>query len=205
VALRSKVDLIDRDVLAKLLPELTPGGQTKALAAFARQQFDQADRQNTAALGAPAPHETYVDGRLGAPLETVRPDGAILFEWQLLGDLFQWIEAQLILNAPVRSGRFAKSFVFFADGVEAEPTRPPQASEFVFLNTQPYARKIEGGLSSQAPAGVFETVAVLARRRFGNLASIRFSFRTPIGRTIARGKRGDRSGNRTPAIVITVK
>jgi hypothetical protein len=219
MTLRSRVDLIDRDVIASLLPELTPEGKSKALAAFAREQFDQADRQNTAALGSQARHETYVDGRLGAPLETVRPDGSVLFEWQLLGDLFEWIEAQLILNAPVKTGRFSKSFVFFADGVEAKPTRPPQATEFVFLSSAPYAGKIERGLSRQAPDGVFEVIAVLARRRFGNLAQIKFSYRSPLlsyvglggrkgGKTAGRAKRSAHNierNSRTPAIVISVR
>jgi hypothetical protein len=48
------------------------------------------------------------------------------------------------------------------------------------VNTQPYARKIEKGLSPAAPDGVYEVVAALAKRRFGNIASIKFSYRAPL-------------------------
>ena len=48
----------------------------------------------------------------------------------------------------------------------------------MFLNAQSYARKIERGQSSQAPDGVYEAVAAMAARRFGNVARIRFGFRS---------------------------
>jgi hypothetical protein len=50
----------------------------------------------------------------------------------------------------------------------------------VFINTQPYARKLEKGASSQAPDGVYQSVAVLASRRFGNIAKVRFGYRVPL-------------------------
>ena len=80
----------------------------------------------------------------------------------------------------------------------------------MFLNTQPYARKIEGDLSrepssKQAPEGVYEAVATLAQRRFGNVAMIRFSYRTPIDGAIAGGRMGDRSTRRTPAIIVRLR
>jgi hypothetical protein len=196
MAVRTRIEPIDRDIAAIIGTDLSPKARSAALAAFGRQELAKAEQQNARALGAVPDHDRFVDGREGAPLETVRPDGTILFEFHLLGDLFEWIEAQLILNAPVRSGRFARSFVFFADGVEADPTRAPPASEWVFINTTEYARKIERGSSSQAPDGLFEAIAGLANRRFGNLARVRFSFRSPVA---AKSKM-----KRTPAIVITV-
>ena len=86
----------------------------------------------------------------------------------------------------------------------------------MFLNTQPYARKIEGyrGLggvvhrapsSPQAPDGVYQAVATLAQRKFGNVAKITFSYRTAIGGEIIGGKAGDRSKLRNPAIVVRLR
>ena len=60
-----------------------------------------------------------------------------------------------------------------------EPERRAAAEEYVFINTQPYARKIEGTggrrMAPQAPDGVYQAVATLAQRRFGNIARITFS------------------------------
>lgn len=197
----TKLQPIDREIDALIASHLSPRGQSVALAAFARTALTGAETQNARALGGVPPHDTFVDGRREAPLESVRPDGTILFEFRLMGEVFEWIEAQLVLNAPVRSGRFARSFVFFADGVEVDAQRSPPATEYVFLNVQPYARKIERGLSAKAPAGVFQTVAVLANRRFGSLARVRFGYRAPLAGAVARG-RAARADVRTPAIVI---
>jgi hypothetical protein len=86
------------------------------------------------------------------------------------------------------------------------------------VNTQPYARKIERGHSKQAPNGVYETVAHLAARRFGNMARIRFGYRSPLfgsikewaGRTRLQPKGRRRTGSsrqdwltRQPAIIVT--
>ncbi len=104
-------------------------------------------------------------------------------------------------------------------------TEIPEASEYAFLNTQPYSRKIERGESPQAPEGVFQVVATLAQSRFGNIAKITFSYRavmggaigawamTPSARSLAArsGSTGSSDIKRTewltrsPAIIITVK
>lgn len=100
----------------------------------------------------------------------------------------------------------------YADGAEVAvgvrgqiPADVPQAGEYVFLNIVPYARKIERGLSPQAPEGVYQTVAVLAQRRFGNLARVTFSYRTAVGGGIVGGKLGNRAEQRQPAIIVRQK
>ena len=98
------------------------------------------------------------------------------------------------MHSPVLTGRFAKSHELFADGVDTEnPNIAPPAEEYVFLNTQPYARKIERGRSPQAPDGVYQAVATLAQRRFGNIARITFSYREVRG------------GERNPAIIVRLR
>jgi hypothetical protein len=67
------------------------------------------------------------------------------------------------------------------------------ASRYEFVSTVPYARKIERGLSPQAPDGVYQVVAVLAQKRFGNVARIRFSYRALPG-----------VEGRQPAIIIQI-
>lgn len=196
MAVRARVEPLERD-LSILFPDtFSPEARSKAFAAFAREALEDAQEQNRQALGSVPPHETFVDGRRGAPLESVKPDGVIVFEFELVTETFEWVEAMLILHSPQRSGRYAKSHVFLADGVEADPTQAPPAQEWAFVNRQPYSRKIERGLSPQAPEGVYQVVATMAQQRFGNLVKVRYTFRRLIG-----GGKG--KTDRQPAIVIT--
>lgn len=207
MAIRTRFTPFDRAAVLRAAKGETPEQQSKRHAAFARGALADAQAINKRALGVVPPHETYVDGRAGAAPESVKPGGVIVFEFDLYDDMFEWIGNMLLEHAPVRSGRYAQSFAFFADGVEVAPGAAlPQAGEYVFINTQPYARKIERGLSPQAPDGVFEAVAAMARARYGNVASIKFSYRSlqdgsivdyvGTGTGLARNRLGGKSGRR---------
>lgn len=199
MGITAKIDPIDRDIQLILKDELSPAARQAALVSFARTQLAAAQETNARALGAVPPHETIVDARRGAALESVQPDGTIVFEFTLLDDLFAWIGEQLVRHAPVLTGRYRDSFLFFADGTAVDPGGAvPPASEYTFLNSRPYSRKLERGLSDQAPDGVFQVVAALAAKRFGNLARIRFSYRTLAGSPKDRA-------TRQPAIVISLR
>ncbi|MFC3693123.1 hypothetical protein [Chenggangzhangella methanolivorans] len=222
MSLRSRLDPIDRDIDAILAEDLSPQARSSALADVARGELRAAQDVNARAMGGRTPpHDTFVDGRRGAIEDSVSPQGVIAYEFTLLEELFAWIADQLVTHAPVLTGKFSRSFAFFADGVEVSEGAPaPQASEYVFLNLQPYARKIERGLSSQAPDGVFEVLAAMAAARFGNVARIRFGFRSvpagAVGEWAARTNLQSRASSRNrpgaqrtdwltrqPAIVIT--
>jgi hypothetical protein len=197
---------VSRAIDALISANLSPEAQSAQFAEFARGELVKADDINTEALGKPPDHITIVDGRRGAEEESNRGNGSTIeYEFQVvLASVFEWIGEQLVLHSPVGTGRdphpglFAKSFLFFADGTEVDPTRPvPKAAEYVFLNSLPYARKIEAGESPQAPDGVFEAVASMAAKRFSNVARIGFGYRTPNG---DKGRL-----TRQPAIVITLE
>lgn len=207
--LSGSIDPIDLDIRTIINEELSPVARSSALAAFARATLQEAEQADEA-LGFKPPHTTKVDGAVGADEGSVRPDGTIEYAFNLLPDIFAWILDNLLAFAPVRSGRFKASFEFYADGVLADVNGPiPQAKEFVFLSSAEYAREIEGDPSRppesmQAPNGVFEAVATLAQQRFGNQASIRFSYRAPFNGRLLSGKVGNRSDFRTPAITVTL-
>lgn len=168
-----------QDVRLAVSQSLSPERRRALVAEAARAGLAETQAVNRAALGRVPPHATFVDGRAEAPLQSVNPDrGVILFRFSLATDVFAWIDEQLILHSPVLTERYARSHIFFADGTQADPSAPHQGDVFVFLNTQPYARKIERGQSRQAPDGVYEAVAAMANRRFGNIARIRFGFRS---------------------------
>ncbi len=179
MAIKGRVETFDRDIELILSNDLSPKARSERLAEFARQELAAAEAKNSRALGYVPPHETFVDGRQGAPVETVKADGTVIFEFSLIETALAVIAEMLIIASPVLTGQFRSSIALFADGDEVEPGKvPPNASEFVFLSTVPYARKIERGLSQQAPDGVFQVVANLASRRFGNIARVRFGYRS---------------------------
>jgi hypothetical protein len=175
------------DLLVFVDDVLSPQAQSQAIADVAQQTLREAETQNAQALGHRTEHKTFVDGRPNAPLESVRPDGGVIvFEFQLVDDTLAWIADQLVTHSPRRSGAFAASHILLADGKEADPKNPPPAAEYVFLSPLPYARPLERGHSRQAPNGVYEVVAAMARRRFGNQASVEFTYRPAPGGSAAR-------------------
>jgi hypothetical protein len=194
---------ISRELELMMAEDLGPKAKSAMLAAFAAEGIEDAKQINKRALGRVPPYDVYVDNREGAPLTSVKPDGVIRAEFHLVNEALAWIMTQLQMHSPVLTGRYASSHELFADGVDTEnPNNAPPAEEYVFLNIQPYSRKIERGLSPQAPDGVYQAVATLAQRRFGNVAKITFSYRTAISGEIIGGKAGDRSELRNPAIIV---
>ncbi|MEO3387324.1 hypothetical protein [Mesorhizobium sp. CAU 1741] len=177
--------------------ELTsPKERSHRLATFAREAIQEASGINRAATGRDVPYEATVDRQPGKPIERVDPDGIVFVEFELMGGVLEWIGDELLKASPILTGTYMRSHVLFVDGAEHEPGAmlTEGASEYAFVNRQPYARKIERGLSPQAPDGVYEVIAALANRRFGNQARIRYSFRSLSG-----GK--DRT-DRQPAIIV---
>ena len=205
MAVRSRIDPIDRDIALMLAEELSPEAQSQSLARYAKGQFEEALETNTRALGRAPNYEQFVDGSLSAPLEQVKPEGVIVFEFSLVTDAIEWIQEQLLKHSPILSGRFRKSHILFADGAEVQfGADVPDADEYVFVNTQPYSRKIEQGSSKQAPDGVYEAVAVLASHKFGNLVKVRFTYREIVALGGARATlRKEKRKAQQPTILIT--
>lgn len=208
----SRVEPLDKDIDLLISETLSPAARSEMLAEFARETLADAEATNAAALGRVPPHETFVDGRAGAIEESVRPEGVIVYEFDLVEELFAWIDEQLIKHSPVgatadrHSGLYKRSHLFYADDREADPLAPPPGTHVgVFVNATPYARKIEAGESPQQPDGVYEVVAALASRRFGNIARIVFDYRTPGPGALVGGLKGNKSAGRNPAVIVTVK
>lgn len=208
--LATRVQPIQRDLQLLLNDLVSPERRAAELAEFARVEIEKAKDINARALGQVPPLKIFVDGTLGAPLTSVKAGGVIVVDFQLVAELLEWIDLQLILHSPMKTGRYLRSHRLFADGVQIDidesgriPVNVPAADQYVFINIVPYARKIERGSSTQAPDGVYEVVAHLAQQRFRGLARISFSFRTAIGGGIVGGKLGNRAQQRNPAIIVT--
>ncbi|HLL28579.1 MAG TPA: hypothetical protein VKT73_13125 [Xanthobacteraceae bacterium] len=224
VKISSKVEVLDRDIKLLFPADLSDAARSEKIADYAEQVFESAEAQNEAISGVKPQHKIFVDGAQTEDFHAVKPDGTIVIEFELVDDLFQWIDSQLIAHSPVKSGRYGRGHRFYADGIETDVGGAiPNASQYAFVNVEPYARKIESGESAQAPEGVYEVVAALAAQRYGSLAKIRFTYQSVIGgdtdlakwasvaKQTRRGLQSRKSksdlerNTRNPAILITVK
>lgn len=188
MAVRVKITPLNINYDLLLSKTLSPEATSRVFADFAGKVIEGAKAQNARVLGRVPPYTVAVDGRLGAPLESVKPGGVVFVEFELVFEAIQWIGDMLEQFSPVGTapkdqhpGLYKRSHVLIADGVAVEDGKiPPVASRLTFVNTQPYARKIERGLSSQRPEGVYQAVAQLASSKFSNVAKIKFGYETPL-------------------------
>lgn len=190
MALRVKIDPVERDIAAIISRDLSRAEQQKAAGAFAREGIERDKAHNRMILGRVPPLTIWVDGRQGAALDTVNPNGgSIVGEFELIGELLQWIADTLVQRSPVQSGAYRDGHTLFADGAEVpKGTQIPAADEYVFTNLVPYARKIEVGKTKtgrafvvQVKNRIYERTAKDAKSRFGNQADIRLEYRAPVG------------------------
>lgn len=184
--------------------DLAPEAQKRAAAGFARERLAEALRVNRQATGREPEFRQIVDGRTGAPIESVNLPGRIVFVFDGgLGRVFEWIGEALVRHSPVLTGEYQRSHKFYAGGREIDPGgEVPPADEYVFISVAPYARRLE---KHHDPAGIYEAVAVLARQHFGDIANIRLSFRSPaeFGLPSSPASRRAARDSRVPAIIIT--
>lgn len=159
------------------------------------------------ARGFPKDPRVIVDRRkYDAPVESVKPFGRIEFVSRAdMGEVAEWIWRRLVEKSPYDTGRYSDSHIIMINGVQVTKTNwvglgPKDVVQIV--NAQPYARKIERGLSSQAPTGVYRSVFAAAQRRFGKVVFLRYTMvRLNLGVTI-RGRKGKRVAQLYPAIQI---
>lgn len=197
MSVRSRIPVIARDVELMISELLSPEAQSRHLADYAREELAEAKAEGKAVLGREPDHDAFVDGRRSDDLDTVRPNGRIVFEFELANEALAWIGEQLVWNSPVLTGQYARSHILLVDGVEVDPGAVPDGKEYIFMNAVPYARKIERGYSPQAPDGVYEAIAGVAQRRFGNIVKIFFTFHSLV--------EGDKRGTyRYPCIIVEV-
>ncbi len=178
-----------------------------ALAEAARGALVEAQEINRAALGYVPDHDTFIDGAKRQALSGITAGSTVLFEFHLLVDVIEYVDEQLILHSPVKTERYARSHVWFADGVEFENPEPPAARRAIHRpECQPYARKIERGLSPQAPEGVYEAVAALAKRRYGKrrLCRLLVPIVSPAGPS-ASGRRRPRPSGWPPGSARAIR
>lgn len=183
-------------------------------------EFAAAKRDEVIASDHPSSVDTFVDGVRNAALRAVKiPDGVIRFEFGYLREVVAEVFNMLINASPYSPKRpnasilthYKDVHLVFVNGVETDDITNLAASDVVkFANVQPYARKIEQGLSLQAPTGVYQMVAQRASRsNLGKVASISFTYDIfpYAGPKSATGKRSNidsknRRDDRFPTITV---
>ncbi|KNY21653.1 hypothetical protein [Methylobacterium sp. ARG-1] len=168
-------------VRAAVAQALSPEKRRLIVTAAAREAAQRAEAAYRAETGLPPGHDTVVDGRAHASLDRLNPDrGEVVFRFARVTEALAWIYDQIVTHSPRLTGRFAASHILLADGQRVDPKNPPAAARYVFMSLAPYAKKIEEGQSSSAPTGVYQAVAVLGERRFGNSVSVGFGYESPL-------------------------
>lgn len=192
----ARISSFSREIGLMLDRRLSPKARSAMIADRAREALAEAQAVNRGVFGTVPEHATFVDGRASEQLASVDPDkGVIVFAFQIRFELFEFIGRLLLEHSPVLTGEYQDSHRLYADGVEVPGFDPRlKVEEWVFTTPLPYARKIERGLSDQAPDGVYEAVAALASQRFGNQAAIKFTFREVVG-----------GAGRNPAISVSMR
>ncbi len=125
-----------------------------------------------------------VDGNIGAPFSSVRPDGMIVLAWsygfEVVLDTYNALHNRL----PKLTGRAQASIIVMVDGVEMPPEHvPSDFTEARLIVTVPYARRLEVGrkakthepFSKMGWHAVQET-AIVAKRLLGSLADVSFTY-----------------------------
>jgi len=195
MALTIKIDPIEKFTEVDVRNDISLPEQRRATAEFVQAGIDEAKATNRSVLGRVPPYTVTVDGREGAPLDSVDPDGgSVVVEFELVGDVLQWISETLLERSPLVSGDYKRGHTLYADGVEVDPFGVvPPAAQYVFTNSVPYTRKIEIGKTEsgrdfvvQVPNRIYERTANDAKARYGNTVKIRFTYQPLIGGAIGK-------------------
>lgn len=201
MAVRTRIESVATDINLFVSRDLSPAGQSRAVAEFARGAIAEADQTNRRILGRIPPRTVTVDGRQGAALDSVRPAGTIIAEWEVVNDVLIWIGDMLRERSPIVSGDYRKGWTLLADGRAVdEGQQVPHAEVYTFVNVVPYARKIEVGKTRsgrdfviQVPNRIAERTAKDAAARFGNIARIRSVWINLLGAYTLRHDQASRS------------
>jgi hypothetical protein len=179
---------------------LQPKARATDIAAYATVALAGAQVINRAVLGYSPKVKTIVDGRVGAALTTVKPDGGnIVFDFEIVENVLRWIMRALREASPVVSGAYRDSHILLADEREANVDRPiPAARQYVFISTVDYARRLEVGRRADGTPFVIQ-VKPRIYARVAERAKAEFAGRGVMIRDVFREYGG---GETRPAIIV---
>ncbi|RUU37220.1 hypothetical protein EOD08_15840 [Mesorhizobium sp. M6A.T.Ca.TU.002.02.2.1] len=156
----------------------------KTLAATQRLVVEVAKREHAKVMDTdprPSSFTRIVDGRKDAPEEAVKPNGVIVYTYPRLEEVVRFAMQTLFDLSPVLSGEYRNAHALFVNGQEVSNLASYRPGDDVAItNYVPYSRKIEvGKMKMRVPGSdrVYQQARRIVLARFGNMASIRFTFR----------------------------
>lgn len=179
-----KLSAFDRD-LRLFVQDCQPAEISRALAEFARSSRDAAIAEGIASPR----YRTIVDGTPGAPEERVRPDGKIVYDFDVWDGVIPYALAFAQARSPRKSGTYAKSWFAMVNGAPWDGDTVPFGAEVIVTNDQPYHRKIDvGAMEMSVPPGIVEDVRQAVQRRFGNALKAEVDFIHLAGGYVLKGR-----------------
>ncbi|MCG5239523.1 hypothetical protein MCW82_07045 [Azospirillum doebereinerae] len=180
-----KVAAFDRG-LRLFVQDCQPAEISRALATFARASRDAAIAEGVAA----PTYRTIVDGTPDASEDRVRPDGKIVYEFDVWDGVIPYALAFARARSPRQSGAYAASWFAMVNGNPwAEGGNIPPGAEVIVVNDQPYHRKIHvGAMEMSVPPGIVEDLRQAVQRRFGRTLKAEVSFIQLVGGYVLKGR-----------------
>jgi len=169
----ARFETFDRDI--KLATTgIEPDAVNAMLAKFARDELAAVIASGEGSGN----YDRFVNGRAGAPEETVEAPGPILYTFSWWKDFVEAAVEQLQAFSPRASGRYASSFIVLANQkLVTSFDDIPAGAEIIITNFQPYVRKIEvGAMKMSVPDRVFDRARLALNRRFGNSFRVESTF-----------------------------
>ena len=160
----------------------------------AQSERDRVLREQGARGSTPA-YRQIVDGILGAPLEAVKPDGVIVFEWQYLREIVSELYDLLVQRSPRDDGTYIESIQLLLDGREGTLEEIDAETRVIHIvPTAPYSRRLEVGRRKddrpfviQVQPHIVQEIAMAGRRLFGQVADVSLSYITLSDGYILKG------------------
>lgn len=151
---------------------MAPEAINRELAAFAKRALADA-----IASGEASPIYTqYINGREGAPIDSVIAPGPALFVFSYWQPIIKFALDYLEKRSPKKSGDYIKSHVVMVGSQVMRPDAEFAAGEEIsIVATVPYSRKIEAGhMRMSVPSGVFQDARKAVQSQFGRVIDVRF-------------------------------
>lgn len=146
---------------------MQPAEINKRLAAFARSQLAEVIASGEGTKN----YDRYVNGREGAPEESVQVPGVILYDFNWWPEVINAAQEELERRAPRKTGRYARAFIVISNSrLVTDYNSLPGNAEVIVTNFEPYVRKVE------SREKVFAAARLALSRRFGNFFSVEIRF-----------------------------
>ncbi len=154
-------------------------------------------------------YQRFVNGKEGAPEESVIPPGPIVYVFDYQAEIAAFALDWARENSPVESGAYRDAWFAMVDGQQVDAEEIPDGAQVTITNDRPYARKIEvGSIKVRIPPGIVERMRSAVIAEFGPIVSAEISFIQLEGGYILKrngGRRGRHAGDSItyPALILS--